>query len=57
LTLFIAAGKPVFNTEYDSSYVNNASDRQNLCDEMNALGFHTLVLPLDLDDSFRYSCN
>lgn len=57
LTLFIAAGKPVFNAEYDNRYVNNTSTRQTLCDEMNALGFRTLVLPLDLDDSFRYSCD
>lgn len=57
LNPFITAGKPVFSAEYDSGYVNNASTRQALCDEMNALGFRTLVLPLGLDDSFRYSCD
>jgi hypothetical protein len=57
LALFIAAGKPVFNAEYADRFVNNASTRQTLCDEMNALGIRTLVLPLDLDDSFRYSCD
>jgi hypothetical protein len=54
---FIAAGKPVFNAEYASRYVNNAGTRQNLCNDAQALGLRTLVLPLYLDDSFRYSCD
>ena len=29
LTPFIAVGKPIFNAEYDSRYVNNASTRTN----------------------------
>ncbi len=57
LTPFINAGKPVFNAEYASAYVNNPATRQNLCDTAQGQHFHTLVLPLDLDDSFRYSCN
>jgi hypothetical protein len=56
LNVFIEAGKPVFNAEYDSQYVNNASARDSLCADALANGFSTLVLPLDLDDSFRYSC-
>jgi len=53
---FIDTGKPVFNAEYDSAYVNNALRRAALCDAARAFGMHTLVLPGDLDDSFRYSC-
>ncbi len=56
LNVFIDAGKPVFNAEYDSQYVNNGSARQQLCADALAKGFSTLVLPLGLDDSFRYSC-
>ncbi len=57
LTPFINAGKPVFNAEYAGDYVNNPVTRQNLCATAQGQHFHTLVLPLDVDDSFRYSCN
>ena len=57
LIVFIGAGKPVFNAEYASQFVNNASARQSLCADALANDFRTLVLPLDLDDSFRYSCD
>ncbi len=56
LNVFIEAGKPVFNAEYDSRYVEDISARQSLCTDALANGFSTLVLPLALDDSFRYSC-
>ncbi len=56
LNVFIEAGKPVFNAEYDSRYVEDLSARQSLCTEALAAGFSTLILPLELDDSFRYSC-
>ena len=54
---FIQAGKPVFNAEYADAYVDNPAMRQALCDATLDLGFRTLVLPLDLDDSFRFSCD
>ena len=55
---FIDANKPVFNVEYDKSYVNNNNnERDNMCSDTINLKFRTLVLPLDLDDSFRYSCD
>ena len=55
---FIDANKPVLNAEYKDEYVdNNNSERDNMCSNANNLSFQTLVLPLDLDDSFRYSCN
>jgi hypothetical protein len=54
---FIDAGKAVLNAEYLVIYVNNVSARNNLCVDASNRQFSTLVLPLDLDDSFRYSCN
>jgi hypothetical protein len=50
---FIEANKPVFNAEYNKKYKNN---REKLCKESLKLGFQTLILPMDLDDSFRISC-
>ncbi len=56
LAPFIDAGKAVLNAEYEDQYVNNPLSRAALCaDSLNRL-FSTLVLPLDLDDSFRYTC-
>ncbi len=58
MQLFIDANKPVFNAEYSQEYVdNNNSERDIMCNDANNENFQTLVLPLDLDDSFRYSCN
>ncbi|MED5598188.1 endo alpha-1,4 polygalactosaminidase [Janthinobacterium sp. P210006] len=54
---FTAAAKPVFNAEYRADYRTNAADaRTMLCAEAKAENFRTLVLPLELDDTFRYSC-
>lgn len=53
---FISAGKPVLNAEYADTYVSNSSARTELCSDANDLQVRTLVLPLDLDDSFRFSC-
>jgi len=54
---FIDADKPVFNAEYAARYVEDTDHaREALCEEAQATGLQTLVLPLDLDDSFRYSC-
>lgn len=53
---FIEAGKPVFNAEYATRYVDDASEREKMCNKSKSLHIQTLVLPLDLDDSFRYSC-
>lgn len=54
---FLAAGKPVFNAEYLGVYVNNAARRSALCADARAAGLATLVLPADLDDAFRFSCD
>jgi len=53
---FIDAGKPVFNAEYASIYINDTPRRSALCEDALNRGFQTLVLPLDLDGGFRYSC-
>lgn len=57
LAPFIEAGKPVFNAEYDAPYVNNDAAREALCEDALRGGLRTLVLPLDLDDAFRWSCD
>ena len=57
LDAFIAAGKPVFNAEYESRLVSDAVARAQLCEAARLRNFRTLILPLDLDDSFRFSCD
>lgn len=55
--VFTSQGKPVFNAEYKSAYVNNTSGaRDALCVAAKSADLRTLVLPLALDGSFRYSC-
>lgn len=54
---FIDAGKPVFNAEYSDPFVGDANARAALREDALARRFRTLVLPLDLDDSFRFSCD
>lgn len=51
---FLDAGKPVFNAEYADEYVIDAG---SLCVTAASEGLRTLVLPLDLDDSFRIACD
>lgn len=57
LSRFTDAGKPVFNAEYADDYVSDSAARQALCADARNHNLRTLVLPLDLDDSFRYSCD
>lgn len=57
LLAFIDAGKPVFVAEYADPFVNDAAARAAMCDEARAANLRTLVLPLDLDDSLRFSCD
>jgi hypothetical protein len=51
---FLDAGKPVFNAEYASEF---ADEPDGVCGDALELGIRTLVLPLDLDGSFRISCD
>ncbi len=54
---FIDASKPVWNAEYAQEYIDNSNgERDNVCADAIRLQFKTLVLPLGLDDDFRYSC-
>lgn len=53
---FIAANKAVFNAEYKSLWRNDAAERNALCAQSINQQFSTLILPLDLDDEFRFSC-
>lgn len=53
---FIEAGKPVFNAEYANIFADDIMQREIMCETSIGNGFDTLILPLDLDDSFRISC-
>ena len=54
---FTSAGKPVFNAEYKSKWATDATARAALCTKSRAANIRTLVLPLSLNDKFRYSCD
>jgi len=53
---FTAKNKPVLNAEYRASYRTEAG-RRELCAAALAANLRTLVLPRELDDSFRFSCD
>jgi hypothetical protein len=50
---FVDADKPVFSAEYSDAAVE---DLGATCAIASEAGLTTLILPLDLDDSFRISC-
>ena len=54
---FLDGGKPVFNAEYASRFVNDAAARGTMCAESLAQGLRSLILAVDLDDSLRISCD
>jgi hypothetical protein len=54
---FTGANKPVFNAEYKAKWHTSASARATMCTKARAQNLRTLVLPLALDDSYRYSCD
>lgn len=54
---FIDAGKPAFNAEYHATFVNSAAARDQICTDARMRNMRTLILPLDLDDSFRFACD
>jgi hypothetical protein len=56
-SLFTGHGKPVFNAEYKKKYVNDPNARDALCAKSQAAQLRTLVLPVALDDRYRYSCD
>jgi hypothetical protein len=52
---FVAANKPVSNAEYDRDFRTDP-DRTTICNATEGVSIRALVLDLDLDDSFRFSC-
>ncbi len=54
---FTNANKPVLNAEYKQEYISDEDSRHKVCAEAKLLGLKTLILPLNLDDSFRISCD
>ena len=56
LAPFTSSAKPVLNAEYASNLSAANTLAQTVCPAANASGLRTLILPLDLDDSFRVSC-
>jgi len=54
---FIEAGKAVLHVEYADTLVNDSAERAAFCAEMTAMSFSSMVLPLELDDSFRFACD
>ena len=53
---FIKNNKAVLNAEYNLKYLDD-DNMTILCNKSNELNLSTLILPLKLDDSFRYSCD
>jgi hypothetical protein len=54
---FTDAGKPIFNAEYADSEPEAAARVPELCAAAAAANTRTLLLPWDLDDSFRFACD
>ncbi|NVB43361.1 endo alpha-1,4 polygalactosaminidase [Pseudenhygromyxa sp. WMMC2535] len=56
---FTAAQKPVWNAEYVDADSEEAAlaAAEDICPAALAADLRTLILPLDLDDSFRVSCD
>jgi len=58
LQVFIEANKPVLNAEYAQEFIDNTNnERDTMCADSQALQFRSLVLPLNLDNTFRFSCD
>lgn len=54
---FLDAGKPVFNAEYTDTESQAQTLGTSLCPIANGENIRTLILPWDLDDSYRISCD
>jgi hypothetical protein len=54
---FLDQGKPVLNAEYANSLGAAQTRAGALCPQALDEGIRTLILPLDLDDAFRVSCD
>jgi len=54
---FTDQNKPVFNAEYNQSYVDDNDSFNALCEDAKNRNFRTIVLPIDLNGSFVRSCD
>ncbi len=52
---FIDNNKPVLNVEYNNKYLDD-DNMTKLCNSAVTSDFSTLILPIDLNDTFRYDC-
>ena len=52
---FIDNNKAVLNVEYNQEYLQTDKIKE-VCEYLNDMNFSSLIMPLDLDDSFRYDC-
>lgn len=53
---FVQAGKPVLSAEYADNEAAAQARGTLICPVSEALGLNTLILPLELDGSFRVAC-
>ena len=56
LAPFTNVGKPVLNVEYVGSRSVGEALAQTVCPQASAAGLRTLILPENLDDTFRVAC-
>ncbi len=56
-SVFTSHGKPVFTAEYKKIWRDDADARAQMCAKARSMNLRTLVLPLSLNDAFRYSCD
>lgn len=54
---FLELDKQVFNAEYPDDRASAREVRYDYCAEADQLGIYTLILPIDLDGSWRISCD
>jgi len=54
---FTNSNKPILNIDYDEKYINDSNERYQMCQEARSLSVHTLLLPRNLNDEYRYSCD
>ena len=57
LRVFIGDDKPVLNAEYVATEVEARQLAGQVCPQAKADGLRTLILPLELNDAFRVSCD
>ncbi|MFH1807180.1 MAG: endo alpha-1,4 polygalactosaminidase [Pseudomonadota bacterium] len=54
---FLDAGKPIFNAEYTQTEAEANTKATSLCPQALGENIRTLILPWELDDSYRVSCD